>query len=119
MGIAGNMAAENEKKEGLAKEYADVVLQIRQLEKQKDALKFKLDPMMKVGDRVGLVSKTEAEGVDIPPDSPILDEWVVKLGPTIVRRELNTKVFHALMESQPDLVSLVPKKKTTKLNVGS
>lgn len=118
MGIAGQMAQANAEKEALAHEYAETVLAIRGLEKKKEALKFKLEPLMQPKERVGLVVKTVSESLDVPSDSELLDTLEKKY-PGIVRRELNSKKVRGMMEENPSIEKDFPTKPGYALRVES
>ena len=118
MGIAGQMAAANADKEALAAEYAEVVLAIRGLEKKKEAIKFKLEPLMQPKERVGLVVKSVSDGLDVPADSELLESLEAKY-PGITRKELNAKKVREMFKDRPEIEKDFPTKPGYALRVES
>lgn len=120
MSTAAEVAKKNEEqgetKEALAKEYAETVLSIRQLEKKKDYLKAKLAPQMVVGERIGLVEKVSKEKLDISDE--LLVALEKKLGEVVIRKEVNTPLLREMMKADEKIDKMIPRVTTTELKVG-
>ena len=110
------MAQDNDEKMKLCKQLENTALEKRNLENQEKALKQKLDPMLKVGERIGLVEKLNVEKLNIGPE--LLAELEKKYGDKIVRRECDIKVLRAAMAEKPEELKALPKKTSTQIRVG-
>ncbi len=126
MSTAEDIAKENaekaKKKAELAKDYENTHLQIKQLEKEKEKIKSKLDPILAVGERIGLVHKISQNVLDIPNNSPIIDELARVLGPQVVRKEIDAKALDEALKTNPnalkDAALTIPRKDRTQIRVG-
>jgi hypothetical protein len=120
MGIAGDLAKENKgetnEKEDLARQLEEVHRDIKQLEKRKDWLKSKIEPLLDVGERVGQVEKLEQHPLNVSAD--LLKELEDQFGSKIVKRSVNTTYLRELMKDDADLDKKVPRKTRTQIRVG-
>ena len=116
MSTASDMAAANEEKVKLCKELEDVSLEAKGLEKKIKFLKSKIDPMMKVGERIGLVEKLEVEKLSI--DETLLATLVEKYGPEVERTECNVKALREKMGDDKKALAALPKSTSTQIRVG-
>lgn len=116
MSTAGDIAQANVEKEKLARELENVVIEIRQLEKKEKYLKAQLDPMMQVGERVGLVEKIKVDTLVI--SDALLEALEKELGSDIVRRDVNTKNLREKMAEDPELDRKIPRQSRTQFKVG-
>ena len=120
MGVAADRAKANEgeisEKEKLAGQLEQVHREIKQLEKRKDWLKSKLEPMLSVGERIGQVEKLEQNPLNVSPD--LLKELEEEFGPSIVKRSVNTTHLRELMNDNPELDKRIPRKTRTQIRVG-
>jgi hypothetical protein len=107
MGVAGNMASANSDKETLCKELEEVCIEIKNLEKRKDWLKAKVDPLLAPKERVGLVEKVEVRELAI--DEDLLASLEKRFGSAIVRRECNKKLLREKMEADTELDKSIPR----------
>ncbi len=107
MKVAAQMAMANASKEELAEQLEKVSDEIKGLEKQKEWLKAKLDPMLSIGERVGKVEKIEVRGLAV--DEDLLKSLEERFGPEVVRRELNTKFLRKKMEEDKALDESIPR----------
>lgn len=120
MKAAAERAAQNEsgggERDTLVRELEDVSIQKKQLEKREKWLKSKLMDMLNPGERVGLVEKIVQRPLDI--DDELLKELEEKLGPVVVKKSVNTTALRALMESDPELDRMIPRKEKPMIRVG-
>ena len=107
MKAAAQMAQVNASKEELAAELEKVADEIKSLEKRRDWLKAKIDPMLSIGERIGKVEKIEVRGLAV--DADLLKSLEERLGPEIVRHELNTKLLRQKMEEDKALDQSIPR----------
>jgi hypothetical protein len=116
MSVAGELAQANEEKAKLCKELEEKSIEKKNLEKRIEWLKSKLDPLLKVGERIGIVEKLEVEKLNIGPE--LLAELVTKYGPEVERRECNVKVLREKMAETPDELKKLPVTKSEQIRVG-
>ena len=116
MSTAAEMAQANEEKAKLCKELETVSLEAKGLEKKIKFLKGKLDPMMKVGERIGIVEKLEVEKLNI--DETLLATLVEKYGPEVKRVECNVKALREKIGDDKKALDALPKDKSTQIRVG-
>lgn len=116
MSTAAEIAAQNEEKTKLCKELEIVSLEAKGLEKKIKFLKGKLDPMMKVGERIGIVEKLEVEKLSI--DETLLATLVEKYGPEVMRKECNVKVLREKIGDDKAALKAIPKDTSTQIRVG-
>jgi len=116
MSVAGDMAQANAEKEKFCKELEEKHLEKKGIEKRIEWLKSKLDPMMKVGERIGLVEKLEVKKLNVGGE--LLEELEKELGSGVVRRECNVKNLRAALAEKPDRLNALPHKKSTQIRVG-
>lgn len=120
MGIAGDLAKANEtegnEKEDLARQLEEVHRDIKQLEKRKDWLKAKIEPLLSVGERIGQVEKLEQNPLSVSAE--LLKELEEEYGPSIVKRSVNTTHLRELMADSEELDKRIPRKTRTQIRVG-
>jgi uncharacterized protein YdcH (DUF465 family) len=120
MGVAADRAKANEdeigEKEKLAEQLEEVHRDIKQLEKRKDWLKAKIEPLLSVGEKIGQVEKLEQNPLNVSPD--LLNELEEEFGPSIVKRSVNTSHLRQLMSDSPELDKRIPRKTRTQIRVG-
>jgi hypothetical protein len=116
MSTAGEVAKQNEDKAWLAKELEDISLEIKGLERKRDYMKSRLEPMMVVGERLGLVEKTRAEYLLV--DATLLEVLEKQFGEEVVKREVNTKFLRERMAENPELDRRIPRQERVQLRVG-
>jgi hypothetical protein len=116
MGIAGDVAKGNNEKEDLARQLEEVHVEIKQLEKRKDWLKSKIEPLLSVGERIGQVEKLEQHPLNVGAD--LLKELEDQYGSKIVKRSVNTTYLRELMKDDADLDKKIPRKTRTQIRVG-
>jgi len=107
MRAAADMAAGNAEKETLAQELERVSLEIKGLERERDRLKRKLLPLMSLGERIGLVEKSQRENLAV--DDNLLNELEKEFGPEVVTRKLNTPFLREKMKEDPALDQRIPR----------
>lgn len=108
MKAAANMAAANTEKEALAQELEKVSLDIKGLERERDRLKRKLLPLMGMGERIGLVEKSQRENLVV--DDDLLDKLEEELGAEVVTRKVNTPFLRERMKEDAALDGRIPRK---------
>jgi hypothetical protein len=108
MTVAGQMAGANTDKEALAKELTETVATRKSAEKKEEALKYKLLPLMEIGERIGIVKKTRATSLDISDE--LFAALEKEFGKGIVRHEPNIKAIRELMETNEALKKRIPEK---------
>lgn len=113
---AADLAKANIEKDRLAKELTDIHLQIAQLEKRKEWLKGKLEPLMTEGERIGLVAKEVRQNLVV--DDTLLATLEARFGAGIVKRSVNTPVLRKYMAEDAALDQGIPRKKQVTLRVG-
>lgn len=117
MSTASDMAQQNKDKETLCKELESVSLEIKGLEKKKDWLKSRLDPLLKIGERIGLVEKIEVEKLLI--DEDLLEKFIGDYGKEVEKaRECNIKVLREKIGDNKAALASIPKSKSTQIRVG-
>ncbi|HUU21977.1 MAG TPA: hypothetical protein VM389_05520 [Phycisphaerae bacterium] len=113
--VKGNTEGEGEK-ETLVRELEEVSIQKKQLEKREKWLKSKLEPLFAPGERVGLVELVVSRPLDV--DDELLAELEKRLGPSVVKRSVNTKFLRAVMDGDQELDREIPRKEQRSLRVG-
>jgi len=113
---AADLAKANADKERLAKELTEVHIQIGQLEKRKEWLKSKLEPLLTDGERIGLVAKEVRQNLIV--DDTLLATLEARFGASIVKRSVNTPVLRKYMAEDQALDQAIPRKKQVTLRVG-
>jgi len=120
MGVASDRAKANEgegsEKEDLARQLEEVHRDIKQLEKRKDWLKSKLEPLLDIGEKIGQVEKLEQNPLNVSPD--LLKELEDQYGAKIVKRSVNTTYLRELMTDDVELDKKIPRKTRTQIRVG-
>lgn len=116
MSTASDVAKKNDDKTQLAKDLETISMEIKGLEVKRDYLKSRLEPMMVVGERIGLVEKTRAEYLMV--DGALLDALEKQFGAEVVKREVNTKFLREKMSGDPELSGKIPRQERIQLRVG-
>jgi len=107
MKAAANMASSNTEKESLAQELEKVSMDIKGMERERDKLKRKLLPLMTMGERIGLVEKSQRETLGV--DDDLLNKLEEDLGSEVVTRKVNTPFLREKMKEDPALDDRIPR----------
>jgi hypothetical protein len=108
MKVAKEMVQQNQDKESLAKELEMLAGEAKGISKEIDRIKRKLLPLMSLGERIGLVEKSQRESLDVSEE--MLAALEVELGSEVVRKELNTSWLRERMAEDTTLDKRIPRK---------